>query len=56
MAERPMNVILDGAGIFDDMIDESVEGAPKTRPAKPKSLRSRNPRKSPKPRSPGSGS
>ena len=36
MAEGPMNVILGGAGIFDDMIDEPVEDAG-TKPAKPKS-------------------
>ena len=56
MAERPMNVIPDSAGIFDDMIDEPTEVAPRTKPAKSKSVRSRNPRKPTRPGAPGSRS
>jgi hypothetical protein len=44
-----MNIILGGAGVFDEMIDERDEGPPKARSAKPKGLRSRNPRESTKP-------
>ena len=42
MAERPMNVIPDRAGIFDDLIDEPAEDPPQIKSTKPRSLRSRN--------------